>query len=50
MSGVNDARYVHYYLQQQNTSIVQWEIFLSSPAPEWTQWRSDCYGTLRAVL
>ncbi|KAL0188740.1 hypothetical protein M9458_015839, partial [Cirrhinus mrigala] len=29
-SGVNDDYYVHYYIQQQNTSIAQSETFLSS--------------------
>ncbi len=30
MSGVNDDCYIHYYIQQQNTSIAQSETFLSS--------------------
>ncbi len=33
MSGVNGDYYIHYYIQQQNTSIAQSETFLSSPAP-----------------
>ncbi|KAI2660673.1 UDP-glucose:glycoprotein glucosyltransferase 2 [Labeo rohita] len=33
MSGVNDDHYVHYYIQQHNTSIAQSEIFLSNLHP-----------------
>ncbi len=40
MSGVKDDCFIHYYIQQQNTSIAQSETFLPSPAPESTQWRT----------
>ncbi|KAL0152193.1 hypothetical protein M9458_051916 [Cirrhinus mrigala] len=33
MLGVNDDHYVHYYIQQHNTSITQSEIFLSNLHP-----------------
>ncbi len=49
MSGVNDDCYVHYYIQQQNTSIAM-ETFLSTPAPVLKQWPSDCYSSLRVGL
>ncbi|KAL0164097.1 hypothetical protein M9458_039850, partial [Cirrhinus mrigala] len=41
MSGVNDDCYDHYYIQQQNTSIAKSETFLSSPALELKQRRSE---------
>ncbi|KAI2664915.1 Transposable element Tc1 transposase [Labeo rohita] len=46
MSGVNDDHYVHYYIQQHNTSIAQSEILqgIYIPAPASKQWRSDCYS------
>ncbi len=47
MSGVNDDHYVHYYIQQQNTSIAQ-ESFLSTSAPVSKQWRTDD-SSLRGV-
>ncbi len=34
MSGVNDYCYIHYYIQQQNTSNRLIRDILSSPAPE----------------
>ncbi|KAI2666804.1 Zinc finger protein 658B [Labeo rohita] len=46
MSGVNDDHYVHYYIQQHNTSIAQSEIFLSNlhPCSGIKTKRSDCYS------
>ncbi len=49
MSGVNDDCYIHYYIQQLNTSIGLIGDDLSSPALKSTQWRT-ALSSLRAGL
>ncbi len=50
MPGINDNCYVHYYIQQQNTSIAQSVTFLFSLALELTQWRIRVCNAVHRML